>query len=360
MQERQIKMNSRFFKKNIAPYVPGEQPTDSRVIKLNTNESPYPPSPHALARLNAKEGESLKLYSDPESTLSRNAIARLYGVPSDCVIMSNGSDEILAFIYIAFFGGEKLYAPDLSYGFYPVFARLFDADFREIPLLPDFRIDTEGFINADGHIIIANPNAPTGLAVSTEHIRKMLENRERIVVVDEAYCDFGGESSVSLIEEYDNLIVVGTFSKSRNMAGARLGFAIADSQIISALNAVRYSFNPYNINRFTDIMGAESADDREYFAECVAKIIATREKAIVSLTNLGFECLPSKTNFILTRPPIKSGKEYAEYLSENGILIRYFPKERIKDYVRISIGSDAEMGRLLEITAEYLKKGGVK
>lgn len=351
---------SRFFSKRfdtLTPYVPGEQPQDMQYIKLNTNESPYPPSPKVIDVINGAEAEKLRLYSDPESRLLIKAVAEFYGIKEGNIIAGNGSDEILAFCFTAFFdAGNEVVFPDISYGFYPVYAKLFGLKVNTIPLKADFDIDLEAFISDKRHVIIANPNAPTGICRPLNDIESLVKsNANRLVIVDEAYIDFGGESCVKLIEKYENLIVVQTFSKSRSLAGGRLGFAVANEALINDLKTIKYSFNPYNVNRLTAAAGTEAVKDREYFELCRGKIIAAREFTVSGLKEMGFEVLPSEANFIFARSEAISGESMYLKLKAAGILVRYFKQERIKDFIRISIGTEEQMQRFL-VETEKLGK----
>lgn len=349
-------LSKRFL--SLIPYAPGEQPQDMRYIKLNTNESPFPPAPGVMRALNKRQAKKLRLYSDPEAKKSTEAIAEYYGLRNDNIIVTNGSDEVLAFLYMAFCDDEKEIAfPNISYGFYPVFCNLFGIESKIIPLKSDFSIDVEAFCNINKNIVIANPNAPTGIAISLDEIRKIVKyNPNHIVIIDEAYVDFGAESAINLIKEYDNLVVVQTFSKSRSLAGARLGFAIADAEIIKDLNKIKFSFNPYNVNRLTDIAGKKAIEDKRYFERCVKKIIENREYTITELKKLKFEVLPSKANFIFVHKDGLNAKKYYLELKKEGILIRFFDKKPIDNYARISIGTKAQMEILIKKTKEILTK----
>ena len=346
---------SRFLRKqyeNIEPYTPGEQPRIENLIKLNTNENPYPPSPE-VEKITGTEIRSLVRYPDPAATDLVTAIAEFYGVDPAQVAVGNGSDEIIAFIYMAF--GEKVYYPAISYGFYPVFAETFMCECAAIPLTEDLRIDAEDYKNLDGTIIIANPNAPTGIALSREEIRVILDtNPENLVVIDEAYVDFGGESCVPLLDEYDNLIIVQTFSKSHSLAGIRIGLALASEEVITDINKMKFSFNPYNLDRLAIVAGVAAIRDKKYFYECCRKVIDTREWFTEKMEGMGFEILPSAANFVFVRNDRISGKEYFTKLREKAILVRHFDKDPISDYVRITIGKDEDMKKLIEVTEEIL------
>lgn len=341
----------------IEPYTPGEQPKNLNLIKLNTNESPFPPSPKVIEALNEEEVSKLNLYSDPDTKDVIEAIATVLGVNSNQILMGNGSDEILAFAFQAFC--DKDNSPcfaDITYGFYPVFCELFGLEPEIIPLGDDLSICAGDYIGKNKPIFIANPNAPTGLALSLSEIEKILEsNKDTIVLIDEAYVDFGAESAISLIDKYDNLIVSRTFSKSRNLAGARIGFAVSNKEIIADMCKMKFSFNPYNLNRLSIIAGKESMLDTEYFDKCISEIIANREYTVNELTERGFYIPDSKANFIFAKHNTLSGEEYYKKLREKNILVRHFGKERIKDYVRITIGSKKQMQALITATDEILK-----
>lgn len=329
-------------------YTPGEQPQDMEYVKLNTNESPFPPSPKVAEALTKEEVEKLKLYSDPEGKALRDAIAKQFGFKRENVLLGNGSDEILAFAFFAFCAGAKCIYPNISYGFYPVYAELVGALATEAPLKDDFSIDINDYIGAGQTVIIANPNAPTGRALPLSDIEKIIaSNPENIVLIDEAYVDFGGESAVELVHKYDNLIVCRTFSKSRSLAGARLGFAIASEGVIADMNRIKYSLNPYNINRLTLVAGKASIEDEEYFSKNVKTIIENREYTTKELTKRGFSVLPSCANFVFAKKDGKSGEELYLELKKRGVLVRHFNKEKIKDHLRITIGTKEQMDTLL-------------
>lgn len=341
---------------DIEPYTPGEQPQNMKYIKLNTNESPYPPSPKAAEAISRGEIDKLRLYSDPEVKELCGAIAEWYGVQREQIIVGNGSDEILAFAFLAFGGGAKpVRFPAISYGFYPVFAQLFGIPAEPMPLRPDFTIDPADYEGCGRTVVIANPNAPTGIALSTEELERIIKsNPDNLVIIDEAYVDFGGETVVPLIDKYDNLMVVQTFSKSRNMAGARLGFAAASREIIEDMNKMKFSFNPYNVNRLSILAGTAAMRDREYFEACTRAIQTTREEAASRLREMGFAVLPSKTNFLFAKCGAMSGGDYFRKLKERGILVRHWEKPEIADYVRITIGTPEEMEALYRTTEELL------
>ena len=342
---------------SLEEYVPGEQPRDKKYIKLNTNESPYPPSPGVKAAIDGSAIDDLRLYSDPEAKRLKEEIAKYYGVESRNVFVSNGSDESLNFFFMAFCDSRnKVCFPEISYGFYKVFADLYGLDYEAIPLRDDFSINPKDYISKGKNIVIANPNAPTGLCLSIEDIEKIAASNPRnIVVIDEAYVDFGGESAVELTKKYDNLIVVQTFSKSRSLAGARLGFAIAHSDIIKDMEKIKYSTNPYNVNRLTLTMGAEAIADKEYFSARCAQIIEPREYTKNALRDLGFTVLDSKANFVFAKSDKIGGKELYTKLKERGILVRHFTNAKICDFNRITIGTMEDMQTLVDTIQEILK-----
>ncbi len=348
---------SRFFSSrhaSLTAYTPGEQPQDRRYVKLNTNESPFPPSPAVVAAA-AAEAARLQLYSDPESRAVTEAVAARYGVSPDMVLMVNGSDEILNFAFLAFGDAEHGFVcPDISYGFYPVFAALNHVPLREIPLRDDFSVDPEDYCGVGANIVLANPNAPTGRALPLADIERIVQtNPGHVVVIDEAYVDFGGESAAGLIEKYDNLLVVMTYSKSRSMAGARLGFAIGNRELIRDMNTVKYSTDPYNVNRMTQAAGIAAFEDDDYYMSNCRRIMETRAYTTRSLEKLGFTVIPSMTNFLLTRGPVP-GRELYLSLKERGILVRWFDQPRIRNYIRVSIGSREQMDLFLSAAADIL------
>lgn len=344
----------------LSPYTPGEQPQNRKYIKLNTNESPFPPAPGVIEALNADRTAELNLYSDPQARVLIDAIAENFGVSRDMVAVGNGSDELLAFSFMAFCEKGVAYA-DITYGFYEVYAELFGLDSKVIPLSDSFEILPEDYKGLGRTIFIANPNAPTGLALSLSQIEQILSsNRESLVVIDEAYVDFGGESAIKLIEKYDNLLVIGTFSKSRNLAGARIGYAVSNPEIIADLGKMKFSFNPYNLNRLSIIAGTMAMKDKQYFQKCTDLIKQARDYTVGELAALGFEMPNSKANFIFAKNPVIGGKDYYTSLKERGILVRWFDRDRIRDYVRITIGTKEQMSALIEATREIIKQGDNK
>lgn len=352
---------SRFMSPRFAgleAYTPGEQPQDQQYVKLNTNESPYPPSPAVLERISKAEVERLNLYPDPTGKVLKEKLAALYGVEAKNVFLSNGSDDILNFAFMAFCDGERGAAfPEISYGFYPVYADLYHVDCKKIPLKADFGVNYQDYCGIGRMVVIANPNAPTGMEISLAEIEEILKtNPDNIVVIDEAYVDFGGTSCVDFIKKYDNLLVVQTFSKSRSMAGARLGFAIANEAIIEDLEKIKYSTNPYNINRLTLAAGEAAVDSNDYYVENAKKIAKTREMTTAKLREMGFTVLDSVANFIFAKNNALSGKTVYEELKKKGVLVRYFGKAKIEDFVRITIGTPEQMQVLFEKLEEILQE----
>ena len=340
------------------PYTPGEQPRDQQYIKLNTNESPFPPSPKVLEAVSQAEVGKLYLYSDPTCAALNETIARHYGLRPESVITGNGSDEILAFAFRAFCGeGKSAAFADITYGFYEAQAALFGLDALRVPLREDFSLNVDDYMDFPGTVVIANPNAPTGMTVPISDIRRLLErNTDRVIIVDEAYVDFGAESCVSLVPEYDNLLVTQTMSKSRSLAGGRIGFALGSQELIDCLNRVKYSFNPYNVNRLSLLAGAAAVEDEEYFQACCKTVQANRAWTAKALEEHGFTVLPSSANFLFTgRGPISGGELYRR-LKENGILVRWFDKDRIRDFCRITIGSKEQMEALIDMIDQLTGK----
>ena len=349
---------SRFFSSRYAalePYVPGEQPQNRAYIKLNTNESPFPPSPGVAAAVE-RESRRLALYSDPECVKLRAKMAEIYHLDPDQIVMTNGSDEVLNFAFMAFADEEHPLAfADITYGFYPVFAQVNRIPYTEIPLKDDFSLDPADYIGIHKTVVLANPNAPTGLYLPLSDVEQIVKsNPDNVVIVDEAYIDFGGESAVTLLDRYENLLVVGTFSKSRSMAGARLGFGFGGKKLIADLNTLRYSTNPYNINRLTDAAGLAALEENGYYMDNCKAIVENRAWTTEQLKRLGFRVLDSKTNFVFAESPQIEGKELYLKLKEKGILVRHFEKERLKNFNRITIGTKEQMETLMETIAEIL------
>lgn len=345
--------------RELEAYTPGEQPTDMKYIKLNTNESPYPPSEGVLKAVNPAEVSRLNLYSDPTCKALKAAVAGLYGKRSENIFLSNGSDDILNFSFMAFCEGSKrrVKFPEISYGFYSVYAELHGVDYTAVPLMEDFSINVDDYLSNDATVVIANPNAPTGLALSLDEVERIVAaNPDNLVLIDEAYVDFGAESAVALTEKYDNLLVVGTFSKSRSLAGARLGYAVANEQIIADLEKIKYSTNPYNINRLTLLAGEAAIADNAYYVSNCQEIIKTREYTKAALESLGFYCTDSKANFLFAKSDEIGGEELYLALKSGGILVRHFTKEKIKDFNRITVGTREQMDALIAATKEILKE----
>ena len=349
---------SRFFTSRLSkltPYVPGEQPQDRKYLKLNTNESPFPPAPEVLRAV--EEEKRLQLYSDPESLKLRQTIAARYGLRPEQVMVTNGSDEALTFAFMAFGDDDApLVFPDITYGFYPVLAELLRVPYQTVPLDGDFRIRPEDYYDRKSTLVIANPNAPTGIALGLEEIAGILErNRDNVVLVDEAYIDFGGVSALPLLEKYDNLLIVQTFSKSRSMAGARLGFAMGSEELIRDLKTIQYSTNPYNVNRMTSAAGIAAIEARGYYDDCCGKIRQNRAWTREKLEALGFTVLPSSTNFLFARSDRIGGEELYLAMKDRGILIRHFTAERIKDFNRITIGTAEQMEQFIAALGEIME-----
>ena len=344
------------YVRKVVPYTPGEQPQVTDVVKLNTNENPYPPSPSVRAILEDFEYGKMRLYPDPDSSVLVDAIAKRYNVKSSQVFAGVGSDDVLAIAFMTFFGSEKpVIFPNITYSFYDVWADVYRIPYKQIPLNSDFIINREDYITENGGIVIANPNAPTGVMETIENIEYIVKNNpDSVVIIDEAYVDFGGESCLPLVEKYENLLVVQTYSKSRSMAGMRIGFAIGSEKLIKYMNDVKFSINSYTMNPITQLCGAASMADEEYFRETVDRIIATRERSKARLTELGFVFPDSKTNFIFASPQKVSAQVIFEELKKRNIFVRYWNKPIICDYLRISIGTDEEMDRLFNALEEII------
>lgn len=339
--------------RELEPYVPGEQPKIQNLLKLNTNENPYPPSPKVVDAVQAvltHQADALRLYPDPDATALKQAIAKQQNVDVSQVFVGNGSDEVLAHIFKAFFiQQEPILYPDITYSFYPVYSQFFGVQTKQIPLNEKFEIDISDYEQENGGIIITNPNAPTSIALGLDKIEQLLKaNPNRVIVIDEAYVDFGAESAVELTSRYENLVVCQTTSKSRSLAGLRVGFAIAQAHLIAALEAVKNSFNSYPIDRFAIAAAVASFEDQDYFQEQCEKVIASREKLVANLTELGFNVLPSKANFIFATHSLHDAAQLAEKLREQGIIVRYFNKPRINQFLRITIGTDEQNQRLVD------------
>lgn len=353
-------MNKKFWSRrilDIEPYVPGEQPKDRRYVKLNTNENPYPPSPKVMTAIKNADLSELRLYPDPDCEGLRKALAELHGLSGDEVFVGNGSDEVLAFSYLAFMDDRTpAVFPDITYSFYPVYGRFFGNHCRIVPVREDFTIPLPELMHNDGTVLLTNPNAPTGIGIPRSEVRRVLEgNPDHVVIVDEAYVDFGCESAVPLIPEYDNLLVIQTFSKSRSLAGMRIGFAFGQKHLIEALSAVKNSINSYTLDRLALIAAQAAVEDRKYLDDTCRAIGKTREKTSGKLRDMGFTVLPSQANFIFASHDAVPAKEIFRKLREQGVLVRYFDKPRIDNFLRITIGTDEEMETLVEALQKILE-----
>ena len=342
--------------RNIEPYVPGEQSKNKNIIKLNANENPYPPSPKAAEVLKSFDTNKLRFYPSANSTKLKEAIAKYYKVDVSNVFVGNGSDDVLAVAFQSFFNSEKpIVYPDLTYSFYPVWCSLFGIKYKNYPVGDDFRINPEDYKEKNGGVVIPNPNAPTSLGEGLDFVEKILDyNQDSVVIIDEAYVDFGGTSSIPLIDKYENLLVTGTFSKSRSLAGLRIGFAIGSKALIDVMEAVKNSYNSYTVDSLSIEMGAASIEDDEYFKSTCKKVIKTRERVTLELEKLGFDVLDSQTNFIFVTHNKHNMKSLFEYLKTQKVFIRYFSLPRIENYVRITIGTNEEMDIFLEKTKEFI------
>lgn len=344
--------------RKVVPYTPGEQPKIKNIIKLNTNENPYPPAPGVVEALKNMDVSDYRKYPDPSCTKLVDAIASFYSVDPEKVFVGVGSDDVLAMAFLTFFNSDKnILFPDITYSFYDVWADLYRIPYTQVPLKEDFTIDPEDYYVENGGVVIANPNAPTGVALPLSAIEEIVrKNSDVIVIVDEAYVDFGGESALPLIDKYDNLLVVQTFSKSRSMAGMRIGYAFGCKKLIKYLYDVKFSFNSYTMNMPSIELGAAAIADKDYFDKTRSMVIATRERAKKELKDLGFEFGDSMTNFIFAKHPDKHGKDIFDYLRQNGIIVRRFDLPRISEYLRISIGTDEEMDELIRVLRDFLKE----
>ena len=342
--------------RKVEPYVPGEQPKDTDVIKLNTNENPYGPSQRVKNAM--MDIDTLRLYPDPTASALVDVLAEYHGVDPSQVFVGVGSDDVLAMSFLTFFNSDKpILFPDITYSFYDVWAELFRIPYERPALDENFRLVKEDYYRENGGIVFPNPNAPTGIYEDIKNVEDIVKsNRDSIVIVDEAYIDFGGESALGLIDKYDNLVVVRTFSKSRSMAGLRIGYAISNPVLIKALNDVKYSYNSYTMNRPSLIMGTESVKDDEYFKETVSKVVATRERFVEAIKPLGFTCLPSSANFVFATHKDIPAKEIFQAAKDAHIYVRYFDKPRIENYLRISIGTDEEMDKFTEFLTNYIQE----
>ena len=340
--------------KGLTPYVPGEQPKLANLVKLNTNENPYGPSPRALAAIRAATGESLKLYPDPNAEQLKLAIAGYHGVEARHVFVGNGSDEVLAHVFLGLLKqAQAILFPDISYSFYPVYCGLYQVAYETVPLAEDFSIRIADYVRPNGGIIFPNPNAPTGCLVQLAGIEELLQaNPDSVVVIDEAYVDFGGESAIPLTLRHPNLLVVQTLSKSRSLAGLRVGFAVGHVDLIEALERVKNSFNSYPLDRLAIAGAIASFEDREYFEKTCKTVIATREKLVGELKALGFEVLPSAANFIFARHPRHDAQESALALRQRSIIVRHFKQPRIEQFLRITVGTDEQCAALVAALRE--------
>lgn len=341
--------------RKVEPYVPGEQPKDTDVIKLNTNENPYGPSPRVKDIM--QDADALRLYPDPTASILVDAIAEYHGVDPSQVFVGVGSDDVLAMSFLTFFNSDKpVLFPDITYSFYDVWAELFRIPFERPALDDSFRLVKEDYFRTNGGIVFPNPNAPTGIYEDIADVEDIIShNRDSIVIVDEAYIDFGGESALGLIDKYDNLVVVRTFSKSRSMAGLRIGYAVSNPVLIKALNDVKYSYNSYTMNRPSLIMGTESVKDDEYFRATIAKVVATRKRFVEAIKPLGFTCLESSANFVFATHDTIPARDIFEAAKKAHIYVRYFDKPRIDNYLRISIGTDEEMDAFVSFLTKYVQ-----
>lgn len=343
--------------RDLVPYTPGEQPKDRVFIKLNTNENPYPPSDKVLQAIAQASGDALRLYPDPEATALREAIAEYHGLATEQVFCGNGSDEVLGLCFYAFFApGKPVVFPDITYSFYPVYTKLFGLDWNEIPLNEDFTLPVEKFLGGNGGAVICNPNAPTGRALPLNEIRRILDaNPDVVVIVDEAYADFGAKSAVELIDQYPNLVVVCTMSKSRSLAGMRVGYALGNADLIAAINCVKNSFNSYPLDRLALAAGEAAIRDVNYFETTCRRIMDTRQRTTQQLRDMGFTVHESCANFIFITHPDKSGQELQQGLRDRGVLVRWFNKPRISQYLRVSIGTEEEMAAMCAACRDILK-----
>lgn len=349
-------MNWESYVRKVVPYVPGEQPNKKNMIKLNTNECPYPPAPGVEKLLKSMNYEEARLYPDAEIKVLTEELADFYGVKKEQVFVGVGSDDVLAMAFLTFFNSDKpILFPDITYAFYDVWAELYRIPYKTCSLKEDWHIDPKDYMQENGGVVIANPNAPTGLEESQDVIEEIIKaNRDSVVIVDEAYVDFGGTSAIPLLNRYDNLLVVQTFSKSRSMAGLRIGFAIGNEKLIKYLSDAKFSFNSYTLNHPAQILGVEALKDKKYFEETVQKIINTRERTKKELAELGFTFPDSKTNFVFASHKSVPAAEIFAALKEADIYVRHWNKPRISNSLRISIGTDAEMDALLAFLRKYL------
>ncbi len=344
------------FVKDLVPYVPGEQPKLAKLVKLNTNENPYGPSPKAIAAMQAELSDSLRLYPDPNSDRLKQAVADYYGVSTAQVFVGNGSDEVLAHAFHGLFqNGKPLLFPDVTYSFYPVYCGLYGIPYEALVLDEQFQIRTEDYARPNGGIIFPNPNAPTGCLLPLEAVERLLQGSpDSVVVVDEAYIDFGGETAIKLVDQYPNLLVTQTLSKSRSLAGLRVGIAVGHPDLIEALERIKNSFNSYPLDRMAIVGAAAAFEDEAYFRETCQKVIDSREQVVAALAGLGFEVLPSAANFVFARHPQKDAGELSAALREHGVIVRHFKQQRIAQFLRITIGNPEQNQALLDALGQIL------
>ena len=344
--------------RRVEPYTPGEQPKTAGVIKLNTNENPYPASPKVIEAVKNFDTDKLRLYPDPEASVLVDAIAHRYGLSSDQVFVGVGSDDVISMSFMTFFNSElPVLFPDISYSFYEVWADVYNVKYEKVPVDKDFNIVPEDYMKKNGGIIFPNPNAPTAIYMELDKVEDIIRhNQDSVVIIDEAYIDFGGKSAIDFVNKYDNVIVVQTYSKSRSMAGVRIGFAFGSPELIKALNDVKFSFNSYTMNAYSLICGVAAMEDEDYFNAGVSKIINTRETAKSKLKELGFSFPDSKANFIFAKHESVPAKVIFDKLKQRGIYVRYFNKEKIDNYLRISIGTDEQMEKLYAALKEIIKE----
>lgn len=347
--------------RTVTPYIPGEQPKGTDIIKLNTNENPYPPCNGVKKVIRDFKTNDLRLYPDTDSTALRNALAERYEVKPDQVFLGVGSDDVLSLAFLAFFASYKpVLFPDITYSFYDVWANVYKIPYKTVPLDENFRIDPNGYKQPNGGVVFPNPNAPTGVLEKIDTVEEIVRsNKDSVVIVDEAYIDFGGKSAVPLVKEYDNLLIVQTFSKSRSLAGARIGFAIGSERLIKHLNNVKFSVNSYTMNRLTQACGLAAVLDEQYFSDVVSRIITTRERLKFALSVMGFQLTDSKANFVFASHKMLSAKEIYESLRKRKIYVRYWDKPRIGNYLRITVGTDEQTDKLIAALKEILSERGL-
>lgn len=346
---------------NMESYIPGEQPRDREYIKLNANESSIPPSPKVLDAISKAQINKMAYYSDPHCTHLRESIGEAYGFPLEQVFVGNGADEVIGFCMMSFFRpGMKICFPDITYDFYRTYAKTYQLDFEQFPLKDDLTLCIDDYVNSDRDVILANPNNPTGKVISIEEIERIVaENPKRMVIIDEAYVDYGSQSCIPLVHRYSNLVVIQTFSKSRNLAGARIGFAISSPDIIADMNKIKFSFNPFNMSTITMAAGVAAILDQDYFKTCIKTILENRTYFEEKLTNMGFEIVKTHTNFTFTTHPKLDAGKMCRALKKHGILVRHFPVDRIDNYLRITIGTRKEMSEVISKISEIMSSSQV-